>query len=907
MPPTLPQPASGRPWLHAVRRALHPGHWGGHECIIVSCRAGLAARVEGRLRALLDGRHSPRGEPIRAIVIEERAHHPGNLGGTLLVWRAACERAAAHGEDLSGRWRRGELRVLIVHAAGLGRRAEPLTSAEGGDRSAILLPGTLGGTVPTLLTACVAQAAPLARTQPPGFLDVLWCSQLFVPTVDPDQLPSPHAPLTKLVSLDPVVPPGTSALPDLGLFDLDSAGRPTRFTPQGAALPASDARRAVDLGSSRLRADLLDGLSQWWRDAPNSAPLDLDPHLTGPLLGGAPTPAALAARASLPGEPLVDVCALGSQIPWWRLRRPSEIRAAAISLRPRDPTGAPLRHLLGIRHPVERSWIGDRWIEGPELSWARVADGAVIEGIHIEDSVIHDSAIAAGSRVRSSVASWWCGRVTAARSWLVAGGGAHVTAEHSLVWRRTPSDPITFVHATTTEATGSEGGGAWPPIGDPVEGVDAADHLDAMRPDAVHALPEAVRARLRHDLRVGSIVRLLDRDPFRVAVHAGLRAPSPDTSLILGRVWRGDHYRLHLDAATWCRWQGAPGPFRDALVFLLTTHFLAPTGPLRDALAHARRDALRRGPLPLDPIPPERALDALAQRTLATDSDERTLHAALSALDAASPADRSPTSPERALAWLRWRLERGDTAGPLSEALAQLPAPVREAIALPGVTAGLPGDLPQCDLRPAPAPDAYLDADAISCQLADRLHARYRAAGHASLGLYGPAAAGKSTLAEAVLAQLEQRGLPTLALPTDSRTWHGDGFRYTQHAHDRDVTLYGPAIYDDARIARDLRRAREGGQIVVADGVFLGSDARVDHLLDLRVAVILQDRQRLIAKRARDQAPDGRRIDVETDFFHKILHESREGILPLIRTGDGVWDRGDGAWWQTERSRSSQA
>lgn len=904
MPPTLPQPASDLPWLRAVHRALRPGHWGGHDRILVSCRAGLGQRVEGRLRALLDGRRSESGEPMRAIVIEERAEHPGNLGGTLLLWRAACQRAAALGEDLAERWRRGEVRVLIVHAAGLGRRAEPLTRAEDGDRSAILLPGTLGGTVPTLLTACLAQAAPLARSQPPGFLDVLWCSQLFVPTVDPDRLPAPRAPLSKLVSLDPLVPPGTTALPDLGLFDLDDAGRPARFTPQGVALPPTHLRRAVDLGSFRLRADLLDGLAAWWRDAPSGAPLDLDPHLTSPLLGGPATPVAKATRELLPGERVVEVCALGVQIPWWRLRRPAEIRAAALSLRPRDPTGAPLRALLGIHHPIERSWIGGRWIEGPEVSWERAAAGAVIEGVDLADSLIHDSALAAGSRLRGSVASWWCGRITAGQSWLVAGGGAHVASEHSLIWRCTPSDPVSF---TQTTATGTEESGArWSPEGDEIDGVDAADHLDAMAPDGVHPLPEAVRAGLRRDLGVGPLARLLDREPFLIAVHAGLRAPSPDPALILGRAWRGDHYRLHLDAATWRRWQGAPGPLRDALIVLLSTHFLPPTTIPRRVVAHELRDALRRGPLPRDPIPPERALDALARRTVADDPDERALHAALTALDAASPADRTPTSPERALAWLRWRLERGDPAGALSEALARLPAPLRDAIAAPGQAAGLPGDLPRCDLRPSSAPDATLGPDAVARTLADHLHARFTAVGCASLGLYGPAAAGKSTLAAAVRAELTRRGLPTAALPTDRLTWQGDGFRYTQRAHDRDVTLYGPAIYDDARIARDLARARKRGLIVVADGVFLGADARVDRLLDLRVAVILEDRQRLIEKRARDRAPGGRRIDVETDFFHKILHESRDGILPLMRTGDGVWDRGDGAWWRTERSRLSR-
>jgi len=151
------------------------------------------------------------------VLVEERAHHPGNLIGTLLTWRDACGQCSDIGIDLDAEWRAGRVRVALIHGAGQGRRAAPLAHAEQGDRGSLLLPGSLNGQPARLLEAVMVQMMPMARSQTPGHLDVMWASQLFLPTVDPDQVPSPTAPISKWVT---TTAHPTEASADVGRFSL---------------------------------------------------------------------------------------------------------------------------------------------------------------------------------------------------------------------------------------------------------------------------------------------------------------------------------------------------------------------------------------------------------------------------------------------------------------------------------------------------------------------------------------------------------------------------------------------------------------------------------------------------------------------------------------------------------------
>ena len=100
-------------------------------------------------------------------------------------------------------------------------------------------------------------------------------------------------------------------------------------------------------------------------------------------------------RAAFGDEPLVGVTDLGPDLPWWRLRRPEELRAFAMDLLPVSarPGAAAIRHLLGIAHPITRSWLGDVWVEGPEIPFEAVEEGVVVGGVHVRQSLVQDAAL----------------------------------------------------------------------------------------------------------------------------------------------------------------------------------------------------------------------------------------------------------------------------------------------------------------------------------------------------------------------------------------------------------------------------------------------------------------------------------------------------------------------------------
>lgn len=898
---------------------------------------------------------------------------PGNLVGTLLAWRAAVASARSQGWDLDREWRSGALTVGLVHAAGLGRRTAPLIHAEDDERGNILLPGRIGRQPARLLEAVIAQTAPLAASQPAGFLDVLWSSQLFVPTVAPGAVPPPTRPLTKLVTSGG---PQTDAAADVGLFQVRD-GVPVRFHAQGTLdadqVGGLDDDLANDLGSFRLRADLLDVLTRVYLRESVRGPRDLDPHLTAPLLG-APRPADVGRVLEDLGEAdIVGVTDLGERIPWWRLRHPRELRSAALDLRPSQTRGEPLRRLLGIDHPVMRSWLGEVWVDGPEISWEQAVEGVEIGGAVLEDTIVHDSALwpwkdggrtpVQRSVARRSVLSHCAGGFDVEDTWLMACGGPGLRGGGGLAWRITGDPPpaagpspmalglcsvrrprlrdgVAQVHGFLAQDAKSEEdvprdglGLSWSelrklaPFRGPVLPGDApwpaaqADALDNHLPHLAMTMPRLGLALLRERLPPGcDLHRLLERAEdgvWKVGLHRGSRPlVDIDAPLAPGRLWDDVDvcYTMHADLETWERWGWAPERLAEELIRVWSTHFVAPHPDGRGAWARRRLADWRRGTLVAresvrdrvrfaQDTGDERALLGLAgDWRLLDDPDRVDLAEILQALDDQRPDARRPRTGTEMLGFLRWRLDHcRDDIGALTENVASADAEILANLgfrwAHPWEAQGQPRWVPSRSLAPTRAPDRELDQTALAEELVQALLDRRRDGPAPSLGVCGPAAAGKSSLAVAVAELLDDAGLTVGFLETDTLTWRGPGFRYDQGPDSRLVRIYGPAIYDDVRLAWRLDALRAKCDVVIAEGVYVGLDPDVRERLDLRVGIVMEDQARLDTKYGRDSLAGNRRIDVVTDFAAKIVHESHDGVAPALRGVDVIWDRAREVAW----------
>lgn len=118
-----------------------------------------------------------RSDARLSVVAEDWRGGAGNGLGTLNAARAASF-------DVIEALERGRS-VAMFHAAGSGTRLEPLTSAEGGDKGAVRVPGRANPTGPdqaaTLLEAVIRTTSPLARAGG-GRLTVLWGDQIFLPS-----------------------------------------------------------------------------------------------------------------------------------------------------------------------------------------------------------------------------------------------------------------------------------------------------------------------------------------------------------------------------------------------------------------------------------------------------------------------------------------------------------------------------------------------------------------------------------------------------------------------------------------------------------------------------------------------------------------------------------------------------
>jgi hypothetical protein len=366
-----------------------------HDWVILVVPAD-AAQIAERLAQALAGRVGTSGRPPQVIGVDEPADvRAGNLGGTARAWQIATSASP----DLLPSLRAGAT-ALMLHDAGAASRSAPWSLALAGRRGALPLPGGR-----TLTEVLVAQLAPLAATGA-GVVDVAWTSQLFLPDLDPTTLRPPAHDLTKLVAPWQGTPPGV-ACRELGWFST----RPTlRFSPGGTFADVeawqahhADADPAADVGTFRVRLDLLDRLSRL--DLPT--PVDLDPGLTGPALDVRRPGPVLALLGEVPS---VGVLPLGA-LRWWRLRRSSEVLRLLLDV----GTTPALRALCGVVHPVTRCRLGGVTVAGPELSWEEVGAGVQIGGVTVRGAVLWRCDLEAGE-VMDSVAVEVRGHTSLSRS-----------------------------------------------------------------------------------------------------------------------------------------------------------------------------------------------------------------------------------------------------------------------------------------------------------------------------------------------------------------------------------------------------------------------------------------------------------------------------------------------------------
>jgi hypothetical protein len=758
------------------------------------------------------------------LVVEQEAGALGTLGGTVAAWRAWKE---AGGSTVGP--------LVIAHGAGSGLRAGPLAKFEVGGRASLKLPGTVRGQPARLLELVLHSLGPLGQSLPPGWVDVIWVSQVFVPRVAPIDVPPPMGALAKLAADQ------SDRSLDLGRFVLGVDGEISGFIPQGFAPPSGPCW--TDLGSFRVRAGLLEHWAAHLHDR-----VDLDPGFVAHLWGPKAHPARQTRDAW--GEPFLTATVLGTELPWWRFRRPEEVLAALQDLRPSCSRGAPLRRLLGLEDPVVRCWIGGQWVE--RLGANTVQHGVGIHGVHLVDAVLADSAISSGF-IREAVV------------WEVAGtiaqteGSSTATAEPGPNrWYRTKLDQPMFrdVQAMFPEHL--------PPWNqEDLLAVHGGNPATYPRPvlDRLKALAPA------HS-RLARLVSLLFTGGFPLFLHPidrpmGVLAPERGSP---GNV------PLHTTECEYDLWCASPERGVEALLRSFTAHLCRPTPPGRAREAARTVDWYRRGAGDV------RVPDPLRARAPSWQASEDPLELDLGLILASFVPFSSPPSdfyPYRA--WARWRtLVHGQVdLGPGPGNL-RFCDPSRGWVYLPAL-----------DLRPPRPPDAGCTLQ----ELADDLLRR----GARAIGICGPAAAGKTTLARLLV----ERQPDFQMYHADHVTWPGDGFRYRQGPSTRDITLAGPGIFDDVAIAAALGATT--GPFVV-EGCFVGLDPEVRRHLEVLVAVIAPDEVRLRDKLVRDSARSGRRIDIVADFAQKTFVEGDDGLIEVLALADEVWDRSTGDRWFNARA-----
>jgi len=433
--------------------AMVDGHqaWLGYDALIVTASSADEAQEHTeRLRDLFSRSTKP---PIIVGVTELPDAALGNLLGTLEAWRKATTTAPSIGGVLESGGK-----VALIHDAGAATRSAPLSLSEG-SRGALMLPGSWGRDYTDdqplrLLDLVAVQTLPFAASNT-GALDVFWGSQLLIPSAP---MRSGDHMLTKFALPVADASPRPDQLADLGLLDVDAEGRVCEFLvagtfPDVAAFSqwrSTAHAPAWDLGSFRMRPELLSALLTHYKELPAGSRRDLDPDLTAPLVratsgsaGNSEVAALLmASPALLKTDRWVGLCETGADSVWQRYRRPSEFLEGAEKLTASTDEAQALRAAHRIEHPIVRSRLGDVFVRGPELSFEEVRKGVLISGVVVKRSLVRHSTLMPGSKVVDSVLEDATASFDVERSVIVASAAQSVGLTRSALYRVALDQPL---------------------------------------------------------------------------------------------------------------------------------------------------------------------------------------------------------------------------------------------------------------------------------------------------------------------------------------------------------------------------------------------------------------------------------------------------------------------------------
>ncbi len=184
--------------------------------------------------------------------------------------------------------------VFLYHTAGKGQRLAPLPLAEGGNKSAVLLPEMVDGEPLTILEAVIRQTSILAPYRE-GRLSVFWGDQLFIPSLPFDDELHHHVDiLTKLQPLPSEETWNEQQLGTYGLICVDAEGDvqqleksdyPTIQTLIRKGLVSVSGGVGLSLGSFSLSAEMVSALLEEFEPelSAQEEQLDTDPHFWMPL------------------------------------------------------------------------------------------------------------------------------------------------------------------------------------------------------------------------------------------------------------------------------------------------------------------------------------------------------------------------------------------------------------------------------------------------------------------------------------------------------------------------------------------------------------------------------------------------------------------------------------------------
>lgn len=254
---------------------VHKPYKGYDVIIVVTTEESEKQAVQEQFDELFGkDRASRDGATVLAVKI------PVSGRGQILDSMLGFEEAMKIEPSLEQDWRSGRKTVGILLNAGDGKRDYPLTGAENGSRGMIGVGGALDSGTPTTILNLTYAVSSLFAPSSRGYVDILYASQIAVPSVDVSVPMKETYPIVKF-SNDIL---NENALTDitikeLGIYELDAKGRVLRMFPKGTygqttaqarenfkSAEAKGLHWVYSFGSHRIRLDAYLALRRFFSD-----------------------------------------------------------------------------------------------------------------------------------------------------------------------------------------------------------------------------------------------------------------------------------------------------------------------------------------------------------------------------------------------------------------------------------------------------------------------------------------------------------------------------------------------------------------------------------------------------------------------------------------------------------------